>query len=40
MVFSHARRGLAVCSAMSQLAVNASLVMSPPPEVEEVPLSP
>lgn len=27
---SHARRGPAVCSVMSQLGVNASLVMSPP----------
>lgn len=30
MLFSHARRGPAVCSVMSQLGVNASLVMSPP----------
>lgn len=30
MLFSHARRGPAVCSGMSQLGVNASLVMSPP----------
>lgn len=30
MLFSHARRGPAVCSLMSQQGVNASLVMSPP----------
>ena len=29
MLFSHARQDLAVCLAMSQLGVNASLVMSP-----------
>jgi len=29
MLFSHARQGPVVCLAMSQLGVNASLVMSP-----------
>lgn len=39
MLFSHARQGPAVCLVMSQLGVNASLVMSPR-AAEEAPLSP
>lgn len=39
MPFSHAHHGPAVCLAVSQLGVNASLVMSPR-AAQEAPLSP